>query len=252
MSRIAPLVFCTLFFVTSSSRIEAQQPPAGGSTAPVNAWTRTVSVGLALTAGNKDTSTFNAGFEAVYDPKHRNLLKADGLFFRGKTGGELTADRLGLNGRDEYKLNDGVFTFAQLQYLRDQFKDIQYLVAPTAGLGYLLAETPSTRASVDAGVGTVWERRRSQDNVQTSPVVNVNQKLTFKLSDSATITQVASALHRLDNLSDALYTLNVVLGASVTTSTQLKVELLDTFRNSVPPGIQKNDVAVLVGLVFRR
>ena len=41
-------------------------------------------------------------------------------------------------------------------------------------------------------------------------------------------------------------------GASMSTRTQLKVEVLDTFKNKPPvPTIQKNDVAVLMATVYR-
>lgn len=66
------------------------QAPAPPDTPP-KVWTGNVSVGLALTAGNKDTSTFNVSFETTRDPKTRNVLKASGLYLWGKTDGEVTA-----------------------------------------------------------------------------------------------------------------------------------------------------------------
>ncbi|MGE0449840.1 MAG: YdiY family protein [Vicinamibacterales bacterium] len=248
--RIDQFVLCAVILIVATSSARAQPPAAPPK--PTKRWTQTTSAGLALTSGNKHTSTINAGFEVMYDAGRRNLVKGDGLFLRGKSEGELSADRLGLNGRDEFRLTDGLYAFGQLQYLRDQFKDVAYLVAPTGGLGYRLAETPSTRASIDAGVGTVWEKRRQTNDLQTSAALNLTEKLSHTLSSAATLTQTLSALHRLDDFADALYTLNVALAASVTTRTQLKVELLDTFRNQVAADIQKNDVAVIVGMVFKR
>jgi len=61
-----------------------------------------------MTSGNSETSTVNASYEVTYDPQTRNVVKSDALLIRGKTEGELTADRFGLNARDEYKLHDGV------------------------------------------------------------------------------------------------------------------------------------------------
>lgn len=62
-------------------------------------------VGLALTSGNTDTSNVNASYEVTYDPQTRNVVKSDGLAIRGKTNNEISADRVGLNARDEYKVN---------------------------------------------------------------------------------------------------------------------------------------------------
>lgn len=102
----------------------AAQPPAAPPLLPPGPLTQSATAGLALTTGNKHTSTLNLGYDMVYDPKARNLVRFAGLFFRGKTNGELTADRLALDGRDEVKLREHLFAFGQVQYLRDQFKDM--------------------------------------------------------------------------------------------------------------------------------
>ena len=38
-------------------------------------WTVAASAGLALTHGNKDSSTVNAAYDLVYDPQTRNVVK---------------------------------------------------------------------------------------------------------------------------------------------------------------------------------
>ena len=70
---------------------------------PPKIWTVTASAGLALTDGNSDTTSTNAAYDIVYDPHQRNLIKSDGLFLRARTEGDLTANRLGFNVRDQYK-----------------------------------------------------------------------------------------------------------------------------------------------------
>ena len=173
---------CVLFASLAAVPSVRAQAPAP---AP-KALATTASAGLALTNGNKDTSTLNLGYELAYDPKTRNIIKSEGLYLRGKTEGDLTTDRLGVNGRDEYKLHDRAFAFGQLHYLADQFKNIDYLVAPSAGLGYRLADTARTKLSVDAGLGGVWEKRLAGD-VQQSGAVTVSEKLTHQLLASVAL-----------------------------------------------------------------
>ena len=48
--------------------------------------------------------------------KSRNVVKSDGLVIHGKTDGELTANRVGINLRDEYSLTPRLFVFGQNQY----------------------------------------------------------------------------------------------------------------------------------------
>lgn len=240
-------LLATSLFLLVAANLHAQAPAA----APADPWSITASVGLALTSGNKDTSTLNLGYGIAYDPKTRNLVRSEGLFLRGETDGELTADRLALSGRDEYKLRDGLFAYGQLQYLKDQFKDIDYLVAPTVGLGYRLADTARTKLSLDAGVGGVWEKKPLGD-VESSGALTFGEKLSHQLTTTTLLTESLSALYKTDDFEDALYTFSTTLAASMTARTQLKVEFLDTYKNLVAPTIEKNDIALIVGLVFKR
>jgi hypothetical protein len=57
----------------------AQTPPAQ-TPAPPKVWTVAVSAGLALASGNTDTSTINAAYDIVYDPKTKNVVKSDALY----------------------------------------------------------------------------------------------------------------------------------------------------------------------------
>ena len=214
-------------------------------------WTVNASAGLALTSGNTDTSTVNAAYDLIYDPQTRNVVKSDALLIRGKTAGEVTASRLGLNVRDEYRLKDGVFVFGQNQYLRDEFKSIDYLVAPGGGVGMRLFDTMRTKLAVDAGVGGVWEKNPGL-GVRSSGTVIASEKLTQTLTATTTLTQSIAALWKTKNWDDSLYTFGIGVAAAISTRTQLKVETLDTYKNLPPlPTIKKNDVAVLMAIVYK-
>jgi putative salt-induced outer membrane protein YdiY len=123
-------------------------------------WTVAASAGLALTQGNSETSTVNAAYDLAYDPPNPHVFKSDALYLRGKTEGELTADRIGFNVRDEYHLNSRMFVFGQNQYLHDEFKSIDYLIAPTGGVGYKLIDTVPTKLTVDVAAGVVWDKNK--------------------------------------------------------------------------------------------
>lgn len=234
-----------VFSIAGSRPAAAQAPP------PHKIWTTAASFGLAVTGGNTETSTFNAGYDFKYDPATRNVIKSDGLFLRGKTEGELSTSRLGLNVRDEYQISGRVFAFGQNQYLRDKFKQIEYLVAPTGGLGIKLVNTDVTKLGVDGGLGGVWEKNTNRD-VRSSGAVTFGEKLTHALSSTVSLTQSFSALWKTNDFDDALYVFGAGLAASISSRTQFKVEWLDTYKNRPPAaGVKKNDVSVLVALVFK-
>ena len=222
------------------------QPPA-----EPKIWTFNASAGLALTSGNKDTSTVNAAYDFIYDPQTRNVVKSDALFIRGKTDGELTASRLGITVRDEFRVTDGVFVFGQTQYLQDEFKSIDYLVAPGAGVGMRLFDTMQTKLAVDVGAGGVIEKNPGVE-VRRSASLTASEKLTQALTATTTLTQSAAALWKTNDWDDALYTFGVGVAATISARTQLKVEVLDTYKALPPlPSLEKNDVAVLIAIVYK-
>ena len=238
-----------LSIVIAAGRAGAQAVPAPA--APSGPWIGSIGGGVALTSGNTDTSTINASYDVTYDPKTKNVVKSDALYLRGKKDDELTVNRLGFNLRDQYNLGPRAFTFGQFQYLRDTFKAIDYLVAATGGLGYKVVDTPRTLFSVDGGIGGVWEKNPGSD-VDTSGAVTANERFTQKLSDTANLIEQLSGLWKTSDAGDALYTFGIGLIASVSAKSQLKVELLDTYKGKPPTAAtRKNDVAFIFSIAYK-
>jgi putative salt-induced outer membrane protein YdiY len=231
----------------------AQTPaPPAKPAPPIKKWTSSVSAGVTITRGNKDAATYNAGYDVRYDPKTRNIFRSNGMFIRGTTNGEVSANRIALNARDEYRANGRFFVFAQAQSLRDRVKAIEYLVAPTAGFGFTVADAARTKMSLNVGVGGVWEKNVGRD-VRRSGAATVGEKFTHAISPAVTLSQSFSGLWKTENFRDALLTLTVGLTASMTTRTQFKVEWIDTYKSRPPSAsIEKNDFSVIVALVVRR
>ena len=243
MRTTTPILVLSVLLSGSSAWAQAPAAP--------KIWTVNASAGLALTSGNKDTSTVNAAYDLVYDPQTRNVVKSDALLIRGKSDGELNASRFGFNVRDEYKLTDRVFLFGQNQYLQDEFKSIDYLVAPGAGVGLKILDTMQTKFAVDVGAGGVMEKNPGVE-VRRSGALTASERLTQTLTATTTLTQSVAALWKTNDWDDALYTFGVGVAATISARTQLKVEVLDTYKNLPPlPSVEKNDVAVLMAIVYK-
>jgi putative salt-induced outer membrane protein YdiY len=224
---------------------------ASAQPAPMKPWTIGASAGLALTSGNSDTSTVNAAYDFAYDPHNKNVVKSDGLLIRGKTQGVVSNSRLSLGARDEYSLSERTLIYGRNEYLKDRFKNIDYLVAPTGGFGYKLVNTDKTKLGVDAGIGGVWEKNLGVP-VNSSGAVTAGEKLVNAFSPTASLTQSITALWKTSDFQDSLYTASVSIGASMTARTQLKVEVLETYKNRPPVvTVKKSDVAVLMAIVFK-
>jgi putative salt-induced outer membrane protein YdiY len=218
---------------------------------PPPGWAGSASAGLALTQGNSDTSTVNAAYELLHDAGGRMVFKSAGLLVWGKAEGELTSDRLALSGRIEHKLNDRTALFGQTQYLRDSFKSIDYLVAPTAGVNRILFKNARTELNVDGAAGVVWEQNPDLD-LKTDGAITAGQQFTHKLTATTELKEKVNALWKMDDFGDALYTFGAGIAASITTRTQMKAEFLDTYKQKPPSAdVQKNDIAMLLSFVYK-
>lgn len=236
--------------LSCSAPAMAQVPPPATPAEPTT-WTITAGAGLALTSGNTDTSTVNASYEVLFTPQSRYLVRSDGLMIRGKNEGELSADRISLNVRLEFSLSERAYVFGENRFLRDRFKSIDYLIAPAGGLGYSVIETPETKMNLDLGLGGVSEKNAAV-GVRTSGSLTVGESLAHRLTSTTSLTQSFSGLWKTTDLGDSLQVFSVGLSATVSTRTQLKVELLDTYKRKPPLAtIERNDVAILVAIVYK-
>ena len=224
------------------------QPPAAPDP---GTWIGTAGAGLALTSGNSDTLSVNVAFDVTRDPKTRNIMKWTGLYLRGEQNDALVANRLSLSFRDQYALTARTYTFGQLDYLRDTFKLIDYLVAPTAGVGYKVIDTAITKFSTDAGVGVVWEKNPDFD-VRTSMALIAGEKLEHALTSTSTLKHAATGLWKANDLADGLYTVSVGLATRISEQFQLSIDVLDTFKNRPPTAAtKKNDVAIVTAIITK-
>src|SRR5262245_30723900 len=114
----------------------AADPPT-----PPRPWASSIGAGLAITSGNTDTKNYNLSFSSKYDPKTKFLFKADALYLRSVSNGTVQVDKATADAREEYSLTPRAFTFAEVSYLRDPFKDLTYFVAPLAGAGYRIIQS---------------------------------------------------------------------------------------------------------------
>ncbi len=257
--RITPAIRLSLLFTAAAlltvAPSFAQPQTAGGCpcppAGPPPVWTGSAGFGLTLNRGNTDTTNINVSFDATRDPKQKDVWKMEALYLRGDTNGELSANRVFAQARYERNLSERWFAFGQLPYLRDHFKSIDYHIAPNAGIGYKLVSTPQTTLTADGGFGVKWEKNPGLE-VQSSAVVTSGDRFEFKLSPTSAITQSFSAVWDADDWGDALYTLAAGVAAALTTRSQMKLELLNTYATRPPtPEIKNNDVALLAALVYK-
>ena len=207
--------------------------------------------GLALTTGNTDTSSFNLGFNMVYDPKTHSLFKADLFYLRSASDGVATTDKAGANLRYEYKLTERFYVFAQLGYQRDRFKNVTYLVTPMLGGGYYVVKEKTLELTLDASIGGAFEKDSGYD-ATSSGAFSVGQGFVWKISPAATFTEKATGLWKTSDTSDSFYHFEMGLSVSLVKSFELKISYLVDYKNLPnPPTLKKSDTALIASIVYK-
>lgn len=209
------------------------------------------SAGLALTTGNTDTSSFNLGFNLVYDPKTHGLFKAEAFYLRSSSDGIATTDKAGANLRYQYALSERLYAFVQLGYQRDRFKNITYLLTPMAGGGYYVMKEKNLELTVDVAIGGAFEKDSGFD-ATSSGAFSVGQGFLWKISPTATFTEKATGLWKTDAISDSFYHFEVGIAASLIKNFELKVSYLVDYKNRPnPPTLLKTDTALIAAIVWK-
>lgn len=221
------------------------------SQTPPKVYAGNIGAGLSLTGGNTDTVNFNVSGELTRDPKKNNVIKLKGLYLRSDADNIKTADRLTLGFRDEYSFSKRAFAFGALNYFRDPFKEISYLLNPHGGLGYKPILTERIELALTGGAGAVWEKNPFLD-VRSSGTLNAGETFTVKLSETSRFSQGFAALWKTSDFEDALYHFSVALVTSLYKNTEVKIEFIDDYKNVTPrPAIKNNDTAFIVSFLYK-
>ena len=246
-ARSTQLILAFGVVISTAAHARAQQPAAPE---PPKPWIGTVGAGISLTSGNSDTKTFNVSFDVTHT-EDKNVMKWTGLYLRGSQSGSVTVNRTSLAYRDQYALSSRAFVYGQIDYLRDTFKEIDYIVAPTGGVGYKVVDTQTTQLAFDGGAGFVVEKDTNLD-AKSSGALTAGETLVHQLTPTATVKQATTNLWKTSDFGDRLHTFSVGLGLKVSERTQVSLDLLDTFKNLPPtPATKKNDVALVAALIVK-
>jgi putative salt-induced outer membrane protein YdiY len=252
------LAFDFLLFVAVPAAAQVAEPalppcacPCPCPEPPPPSLQGSLSAGLALTSGNTDTSSFNLGFNLVYDPKTHSLFRADAFYLRSANNGAATTDKAAANLRFEYGVTDRTYAFAQVGYQRDRFKNVLYLITPMAGGGYFLIKQKDFEVTADVSVGGAFESD-SGFPATNSGAFSVGQGFAWKISRSATFTEKATGLWKLNHLSDSFYHFEMGLAATITKASELKIlYLVDTKNRPNPDTLKKTDTALIAAFVYK-
>ena len=125
----------------------ADDPPP-----PQDVWTGKGQAGYVSSQGNSDAKSANAAIDAAFlDGPWKHAFHLGGLY--GESAGIVSAERWDTGWQSNYDLTPQLYTFGGLRYERDMFSGFQYQESLTAGLGYKIFDTNTTKLDIQAGAG---------------------------------------------------------------------------------------------------
>ena len=219
-------------------------------TTPVDPWQSSAGAGVAITSGNSDTTNINLSASTLWDPKSGRLFKAEALYLLGESNGEKQVDKSTANARYESMFQPRAFWFGEVQYLRDPFKAINYLVSPLAGAGVHLIQTDTRKLTVDGAVGAVVEDNDILGR-DTSGAVKAGESFEWSISPVSRVTQKLTGLWKADDFGDALLHFDAGLATTVAARLELKVSYVYDYKTEPPPDIEKGDSALFAALLVK-
>ena len=232
-------ILCLLLVTTAALGQETPAKP------PVKPWSSSLGAGIAFTSGNSDTKNINVNFNTAFDPKTDRRFKADALYLRGENDGTTNVDKASADARYERNFQQRAFWFGEVSYLRDPFKDIDYLVAPIAGAGINLIKDAARTLEVDGGVGATF------DSGETSGAVKAGQSFDWTISKVSKFTQKLNGLWKTKDFGDALYHFDAGISTTIAARADLKLSYLYDYKNQPPAGVKKGDSALFAALLFK-
>lgn len=218
---------------------------------PAKPWGSSLGAGLAITSGNTNTKNYNLAFATKYDPKTRYVFKADVLYLRGDSNGEIQVDKTSADARGEYSLSDRTFAFAEVSYLRDPFKDLDYLLAPLAGAGYRIIKSDTRNLTVDGALGAEIESSGALGR-SSSGAAKTGENFDWALSPTSKVTEKMTAIWKTNDFGDALYHFDAALTTTVATRLELKLAYIYDYKTKPPSAnVKKGDSALFAALLVK-
>lgn len=139
------------------------------------------------TSGNSNTSTFSTKLEASTDLSDRSNVKAKGNILYSESNNESSANKYDIELDYNYMLDEKIYAYYGVNYLKDQFSDYDYRLNTGPGLGYKLLTTKEQTVDLQGGLDYAldqYSNGKKDEYVASRAEINyrykINENLKFK------------------------------------------------------------------------
>lgn len=175
-------------------------------------WTGKGEGGLLLARGNSESTSANAKLDVADEQDGwKNSLFLAGLY--GKNASFATAQRIEARYELDRKISDRLYAFGALRGERDLFSGFDYQATLSAGLGYKVIDSDTTKLAGTFGVGY---RRLRPEQLIKDPSGQVIERIKGDASGNAVATAGLNFEHQVTKTTKLLDKLLVEAGSSDT------------------------------------
>jgi putative salt-induced outer membrane protein YdiY len=214
-------------------------------------WQGNLSLGLSIAKGNTNSTSFSFIFAAggPINQSKSAVWENKGVFLFSRTEGKTSAESLLVGSRIDWKYSGRYFAYAELQGLRDRFKNFSYRILPSFGFGYKILNGNSASLRLDIGLSQVFTQYYDTKDTESFTGLKSGQQFGWKISKSAEIREILEINFDVRRMSDFFLRLQADLITAITESWSVKLTFIEGYDN-MPVGtrIKKNDITFIAGI----
>lgn len=227
-------------------------PAQEAETAPAPAWQAETALALAMARGNTDTTSFSLTVNTIGRLRDRLVWTNKASFLMSRQSGDTISESLGAVSRLRWDLTDRVFTYLELNGLRDQFKNWAFRFIPSAGAGIVVLKHESMNLAFDAGLSGVFTEYSDSGDSDSFVGLTLGDQWSWAISEGAEIKQDLSFNSDVSDLKRYFFRLEISLSSRLSRNWSVQLKMIDVYDNQpVGEGIEKNDLALLAGFSMK-
>ena len=169
-------------------------------------------------------------------------------YFYGENESVTNQNRLTIEAALNHNLNESFYLGLTSGYRFDEISDQDYRIGVSPMLGYRLINTDATKATIEAGVGYIWEE---QNSVRSDYFAfNAAQRFSHTLASGAKIGENVTFSSELSNFSNFLLTADLFVEIPFSTHWAFRTSAGIRYDNTPATGLNNNDLFFLAGLSY--
>lgn len=213
----------------------------------LSGWKGSVEAGADYANGNTDKSSFRSGINLKQELEYwKNTLEVKARL--GKESGVRTEETYRIKGETAYKYTPTTYSFAEAEYVNDQFSGFEYRITEALGIGHKLIDVNHLSLDIKGSIGG---RHTKEDTVvgkkENEIIFKPAAELTWDITETLQFTQKLASTIGTDK---TITTANSAVSTHLIGNLKLKLALDIEHTSKVPTSKKKTDTLTSLNLVY--